>query len=131
MPSVYWGASFVRVRENGGNTLRGSMRIGIIGTGAMASIFGGGLIEAGHDVVFVGKNAATVAALNERGLTVDRDGLASSHYAASAVLAVAVGDNADADAAPGEPPRGNVPVPRADAPHPVGSAGYVDRDRST
>ena len=60
------------------------MRIGIIGTGAMASIFGGGLIEAGHDVVFVGKNAATVAALNERGLTVDRDGLASSHYAASA-----------------------------------------------
>ena len=60
------------------------MRIGIIGTGAMASIFGGGLIEAGHEVVFVGKNAATVAALNEHGLTVDRDSLASSHYAASA-----------------------------------------------
>jgi 2-dehydropantoate 2-reductase len=62
------------------------MRIGIIGTGAMASIFGGGLIEAGHDVVFVGKNPATVAALNEHGLTVDRDGAPSSHYAASAAV---------------------------------------------
>jgi 2-dehydropantoate 2-reductase len=60
------------------------MRIGIIGTGAMASIFGGGLIEAGHDVVFVGKNPATVTALNASGLTVDRDGAPSSHYAASA-----------------------------------------------
>lgn len=60
------------------------MRIGIIGTGAMASIFGSGLIGAGHDVVFVGKNHASVAALNERGLTVDRDRGASSHYSASA-----------------------------------------------
>jgi 2-dehydropantoate 2-reductase len=63
------------------------MRIGIIGTGAMASIFGGGLIEAGHDVVFVGKNSATVAALNDHGLTVDRDGASSSHHAASAFMA--------------------------------------------
>ena len=64
------------------------MRIGIIGTGAMASIFGGGLIGAGHDVVFVGKNPATVSALNTNGLTVDRDGSTSSHYAASATLAI-------------------------------------------
>lgn len=74
------------------------MRIGIIGTGAMASIFGGGLIEAGQDVVFIGKNAATVAALNEHGLTVDRDGLASSHYAASAVLAVVADAGTDTNA---------------------------------
>lgn len=74
------------------------MRIGIIGTGAMASIFGGGLMEAGHDVVFVGKNPATVVALNERGLTVDRDGSASSHYSASAVMAVGVDAEAVADA---------------------------------
>lgn len=63
------------------------MRIGIIGTGAMASVFGGGLIEAGHDVLFVGKTAATVAALNEHGLRVDREGTASSQYPASAVVA--------------------------------------------
>ena len=62
------------------------MRIGIIGTGAMASIFGSGLIDAGHEVVFIGKNAATVAALNEHGLTVDRDGSPSSNYAASATI---------------------------------------------
>jgi 2-dehydropantoate 2-reductase len=74
------------------------MRIGIIGTGAMASIFGGGLMEAGHDVVFVGKNAATVATLNEHGLTVDRDGSASSHYAASAVLSTEADADTDADA---------------------------------
>ena len=66
--------------------MRGSMRIGIIGTGAMATIFGGGLIGAGHDVVFVGKNHATVAVLNEHGLTVDRDGSPSSNYAASATI---------------------------------------------
>ena len=66
------------------------MRIGIIGTGAMASIFGGGLMEAGSDVVFVGKNPATVVALNERGLTVDRDGAASSHYRPRAVMGVGV-----------------------------------------
>jgi len=74
------------------------MRIGIIGTGAMASIFGGGLMEAGHNVVFVGKNPATVVALNERGLTVDRDGSASSHYAASAVMTAGTDADADADA---------------------------------
>lgn len=82
------------------------MRIGIIGTGAMASIFGGGLMEAGHDVIFVGKNPATVAALNERGLMVDRDGAASSHHAASAVMAVGVDANADADDADVTPQAG-------------------------
>lgn len=71
------------------------MRIGIIGTGAMASIFGGGLIEAGHDVLFVGKNAATVSALNEHGLTVDRDGAPSRHYAASATHSLSAVGTAD------------------------------------
>ena len=65
------------------------MRIGIVGTGAMASIFGDGLIESGHDVVFFGRTPATVAALNGLGLTVEREGAPSRHHAVTATTETA------------------------------------------
>jgi 2-dehydropantoate 2-reductase len=50
------------------------MRVGVVGAGAMGSMFGAQFAEAGHDVTLVDVAEAHVDAINEAGLTVVRDG---------------------------------------------------------
>lgn len=45
------------------------MRICILGAGALGSVFGGLLAEAGHDVTLINRNAAHIAAIRASGLT--------------------------------------------------------------
>jgi 2-dehydropantoate 2-reductase len=47
------------------------MRIGVIGAGAMGSVFGAALLRAGHDVTLLDRNAAHVDAIAREGLLVE------------------------------------------------------------
>lgn len=50
------------------------MKIGVVGSGAMGSLFGARLIEAGADVVLVDTDRPHIEAMQERGLTFDDGG---------------------------------------------------------
>jgi 2-dehydropantoate 2-reductase len=50
------------------------MKIAIIGAGAMGSLFGGYLALGGHEVSLIDVNADHVAAINAKGLVIERDG---------------------------------------------------------
>ena len=47
------------------------MRVGVIGAGAMGSVFGAALARAGHAVTLFDRNAAHVAAVNRDGLAIE------------------------------------------------------------
>jgi 2-dehydropantoate 2-reductase len=51
----------------------GPIRISVLGAGAMGSLFGGLLAEAGHDVELLDVDAAQIAAVRERGLLIRND----------------------------------------------------------
>ena len=70
------------------------MRIGIIGAGALGSVIGGSLAEAGNDVLLVNRNRAHVDAINRDGLTVRTDGKDRA-VAVRAAVPAEVGDPAD------------------------------------
>lgn len=50
-----------------------TMKIAMLGAGAMGSLFGGWLAEGGHDVTLVDVNAAHVDAIARDGLRLDTD----------------------------------------------------------
>lgn len=50
------------------------MKIGIIGAGAMGSLYGGVLAEGGHEVWFVDVFEPHIQAVNERGLIIEKEG---------------------------------------------------------
>jgi len=50
------------------------MKIGIVGAGGLGSIFGGGLVGAGHDVWFVDVDPLLVDVLHSNGLTIVHEG---------------------------------------------------------
>jgi 2-dehydropantoate 2-reductase len=50
------------------------VRIGIIGAGALGSVIGGTLAEAGNDVLLVNRNRSLVEAINRSGLKMRTDG---------------------------------------------------------
>jgi len=50
------------------------MRIGIVGAGALGSVIGGTLAEAGNDVLLVNRNHSFVETINRSGLTMRTDG---------------------------------------------------------
>lgn len=50
------------------------MRIGVIGAGAMGSVFGAALSRAGHEVTLLDRNAAHVAAIMRDGLVIEGHG---------------------------------------------------------
>lgn len=50
------------------------MKIAVLGAGAMGSLYGGSLAEAGHDVVFIDVWQDQVKALNDHGLYIETDG---------------------------------------------------------
>jgi len=54
------------------------MTITIVGAGAIGGTTGAALAEAGHDVLLVDSNAAHVEAINAQGLTVEREGKATT-----------------------------------------------------
>lgn len=70
------------------------MRIGIIGAGALGSVIGGSLAEAGNDVLLVNRNRAHVDAINRDGLTIRTDGRDRA-VAIRAAIPAEVGDPAD------------------------------------
>src|SRR3984893_3815156 len=70
------------------------VRIGIIGAGALGSVIGGSLAEAGNDVLLVNRNRAHVDAINRDGLTVRTDGKDRA-VAVRAAVPAEVGDPAD------------------------------------
>lgn len=51
----------------------GALQISVLGAGAMGSLFGGLLAEAGHDVTLLDVNATQIAAIRERGLLIRTD----------------------------------------------------------
>lgn len=65
------------------------MRTAIVGSGAMGQLFGSRLLSAEEEVVFVDSNAATLQALNERGITLTTD-QGTHHHAATAARASAL-----------------------------------------
>jgi 2-dehydropantoate 2-reductase len=58
---------------------RGKMKIGIIGAGAMGSLFAGRLAASGEEVSLVEVNPAQIEAVRERGLRVTMDGKDEIH----------------------------------------------------
>ena len=70
------------------------MRVGIIGAGALGSVIGGSLAEAGNDVLLVNRNRAHVDAINRDGLTIRTDGRDRA-VAIRAAIPAEVGDPAD------------------------------------
>ena len=54
------------------------MTITIIGAGAIGGTTGAALAQAGHDVLLVDSNAPHVEAINAHGLTVEREGKATT-----------------------------------------------------
>jgi len=57
------------------------MKVGILGAGAMGSIYGAAFQDAGHEVRFIDANERLVDAINRDGLTIDRHDGAVQHYA--------------------------------------------------
>lgn len=55
------------------------MRVGVIGAGAMGSVFGAALQAAGHQVVLLDRNTDHVAAVNRDGLLIDGLGGGARH----------------------------------------------------
>jgi 2-dehydropantoate 2-reductase len=70
------------------------VRVGIIGAGALGSVIGGSLAEAGNDVLLVNRNRAHVDAINRDGLTIRTDGKDRA-VAIRAAIPAEVGDPAD------------------------------------
>lgn len=70
------------------------MRIGIIGAGALGSVIGGTLAEAGNDVLLVNRNRSHVDAINRDGLTIRTDGM-DRVVAVRAATPAQVGEPAD------------------------------------
>jgi len=70
------------------------VRVGIIGAGALGSVIGGSLAEAGNDVLLVNRNRAHVDAINRDGLTIRTDGRDRA-VAIRAAIPAEVGDPAD------------------------------------
>lgn len=70
------------------------MRIGIIGAGALGSVIGGMLAEAGNDVLLVNRNRSHVDAINRDGLTLRTDGKDRA-VAVRAAIPAEVGEPAD------------------------------------
>ena len=70
------------------------MRIGIIGAGALGSVIGGTLAEAGNDVLLVNRNHSFVETINRSGLTMRTDGR-DRVVAVRAAIPVDVGAPAD------------------------------------
>jgi 2-dehydropantoate 2-reductase len=70
------------------------VRVGIIGAGALGSVIGGSLAEAGNDVLLVNRNRAHVDAINRDGLTIRADGKDRA-VAIRAAIPAEVGDPAD------------------------------------
>jgi 2-dehydropantoate 2-reductase len=70
------------------------VRIGIIGAGALGSVIGGSLAEAGNDVLLVNRNRAHVDAINRDGLTIRTDGKDRA-VAIRAAIPAEVGEPAD------------------------------------
>lgn len=60
------------------------MKIGILGAGAMGSIYGAAFQDAGHDVRFIDANEPLVDAINRDGLTIERHDGTVQHYAVPA-----------------------------------------------
>ena len=48
------------------------MKVAIIGSGAMGSIYGAAFHDAGNEVLFVDVNRQLVEAVNERGMVIER-----------------------------------------------------------
>jgi 2-dehydropantoate 2-reductase len=68
------------------------MRIGIVGAGAMGGVFGAALARAEHETILFDVNRAHLAAIAERGLTIDGpDGARDVHRLAVAVEPAALG----------------------------------------
>jgi 2-dehydropantoate 2-reductase len=70
------------------------VRIGIIGAGALGSVIGGSLAEAGNDVLLVNRNRAHVDAINRDGLTIRTEGKDRA-VAIRAAIPAEVGEPAD------------------------------------
>ncbi len=70
------------------------MRVGIIGAGALGSVIGGSLAEAGNDVLLVNRNRAHVDAINRDGLTISTNGKDRA-VAIRAAIPAEVGEPAD------------------------------------
>jgi len=70
------------------------VRIGIIGAGALGSVIGGSLAEAGNDVLLVNRNHAHVDAINRDGLTIRTEGKDRA-VAIRAAIPAEVGEPAD------------------------------------
>jgi 2-dehydropantoate 2-reductase len=70
------------------------VRIGIIGAGALGSVIGGSLAEAGNNVLLVNRNRAHVDAINREGLTIRTDGKDRA-VAVRAAIPAEVGELAD------------------------------------
>jgi len=70
------------------------VRVGIIGAGALGSVIGGSLAEAGNDVLLVNRNRAHVDAINRDGLTIRTDGKDRA-VAIRAAIPAEVGEPAD------------------------------------
>jgi len=70
------------------------VRIGIIGAGALGSVIGGMLAEAGNDVLLVNRNRSHVDAINRDGLTLRTDGKDRA-VAVRAAIPAEVGEPAD------------------------------------
>lgn len=60
------------------------MKIGILGAGAMGSIYGAAFQDAGHDVRFIDANEPLVDVINRDGLTIERHDGTVQHYAVPA-----------------------------------------------
>jgi 2-dehydropantoate 2-reductase len=70
------------------------LRIGIVGAGALGSVIGGTLAEAGNDVLLVNRNRSHVEAINRNGLTM-RTGGTDRLVAVHAAMPADVGKPAD------------------------------------
>jgi len=70
------------------------VRVGIIGAGALGSVIGGSLAEAGNDVLLVNRNRAHVDAINRDGLTISTNGKDRA-VAIRAAIPAEVGEPAD------------------------------------
>ncbi|MGG7576035.1 NADPH-dependent F420 reductase [Streptomyces sirii] len=71
-----------------------TMRIGILGTGAMSAALGGAWVRAGHEVMVGGRNAASAAATAARIGAVAHGGLVETARYGEAILLAVPADTA-------------------------------------